>query len=119
MLPKRDRNVTVELRKIPMDERFERTSKKSFEERGNLLEDFTYWYLTNNEFPYEERKNQMILWSKSKREDEKVDHHAVWKEFSDLLHKYTTEWYSVTMNALEDQSVPARLHFHIYKISWI
>lgn len=117
MQPKRDTNVTLELRKIPAEIRFDRTAKKAFEERGQLLTDFTYWYMTNNEFPYEWRKNQMILWSKSKHEDEKVDHHAVWKEFADILHEHVTRWFSITMNALEDQSVPGRLHFHVYKLA--
>lgn len=117
MLPKREKGMAHALRKFTPEERFGLTTKKAYAERGTLIKDYTYWYLTQNEYPYEDRNNQMILWSKSKEENEVIEHHAIWKEFGEILADYVNSGFSITMNARENQSVPSRLHFHIYKIA--
>ena len=83
-----------------------------FKKSGTLIKNYKYWYVTEQEYPHEDRKDQLILWSKIK----KGWYNSMYAdmEFFDIIRKYKD--YEITRHSLWDMSVPWRLHFHIYKL---
>lgn len=111
----RTRNHEKGLRLVPRSERFERSSLDNFGKRGTLIREYKYWYLTKNEFPFENYKDQMILWSSSKMENEPVKHPMALQELADFIDEYTSNGYYVTI-AWSARSSSRRFHLHVYKI---
>ena len=103
-----------------MNDKEERTTKKSFMERGTFIKNYEYWYLTKNEMPYKERwDKQYILrlketsnWCKTIKFE--FINEPTWlalQEMTRIWQKLWLEWLS--RNRKKECSVK-RFHFHIF-----
>jgi hypothetical protein len=88
---------------------------ENFATRGTLVQDYKFWYLTQNEFPYTEYRDQMILWSKSKYEADSIKHPMALQELADILDEYTTNGFYITIPGTL-KSKTRRYHIYIYRI---
>lgn len=99
----------------PKSQRFERSSIENFQARGTFVQDYKYWYLTMNEFPFSDYKDQMILWSKSKLESESVKHPMALQELADIIEEYTSNGFYVSFSG-SPKSKTRRYHIYFYRL---
>lgn len=107
----RDPEKQKELDNMTEDYRYRKTLLTSYRERWTLIKVLEWWkrYLTENEYPHQDRWEQYILWCTSKTPK------YISTTVMEFLHQKSEEWFHRIIHSVANRSVRWRFHIHIYK----
>lgn len=98
----------------------DRVTSKAFKDRGTLIKNYEYWYLTKNEMPHTDRGDtQLVLWLRYKpswcrQRNNKFINKPTWLALQEMTRIYQKLWLDgLVRNRPNDCSVK-RFHFHIF-----
>lgn len=93
---------------LSLEEKNKMTSFSEMSRLWKVLIEYKYWYITENDYPYDGTVNHLIIWSKDIHDWSKDCYHQLWI----IMEWYISEWYRFLGNPKKDSSV-SREHYHL------
>jgi hypothetical protein len=97
---------------LSQNKKFTLTSIESYKSRWSLIEEYKYWYISNNEVEHQDRWDFQIILRRKDRNVNFLQSFFSMMEFLSITNKY--DRYNIIRHGKWWQSVKKREHRHIF-----